>query len=227
MKVLVLAAHPDDELLGLGGTVARHVADGDDVYLCVASEGASARYSQGAVSQLEEQGRRAAAVLGARDIRFLGLRDQHLDATPVIDVIRAVEPVLDEVRPDVVYTHHWGDVNRDHRVISEAAMVACRPVGTSYPFRFYLFETPSSTEWSYPDVNAAFIPTHFVDVTAQIEKKLEAMACYQTELRPPPHPRSLDSLRSRAAYWGQVVGVAYAEAFVVAREVRRAAPAPR
>ena len=99
-------------------------------------------------------------------------------------------------------------------------MVACRPVGDAYPRSVYLFETPSSTEWSWPDPASAFIPQHFVDVTAALERKLAAMACYTSELRPAPHPRSLAALRSRAAYWGQIIGRAYAEAFVVARHVR-------
>jgi LmbE family N-acetylglucosaminyl deacetylase len=219
-KVLVLAAHPDDELLGVAGTIARHVDDGDDVTCVVCSEGATSRYEAGAERELQEHGRNAAKVLGVREIRFLGMRDQHLDAQPILTVIQAVEDVVRDVAPDVVYTHHWGDVNRDHKVVNEAAMVACRPVGDSYPRAVYLFETPSSTEWSWPDPASAFIPQHFVDVTATLERKLSAMSCYATELRPAPHPRSLEALRSRAAYWGQIVGRSYAEAFVVARHVR-------
>jgi LmbE family N-acetylglucosaminyl deacetylase len=220
MRVLVVAAHPDDELLGLGGTIARHSAAGDDVVCVVASEGASTRYGDDAAASLEAMGRAAAAVLGVRELRFLGLRDQHLDAQPILSVIQTVEKVVDEIQPDIVYTHHWGDVNRDHRVISEAIMVACRPVGDRYASSVYLFETPSSTEWSWPDPNAAFVPNHFVDISATIDKKLEAMACYASEVRAAPHPRSLDALRSRAAYWGQVITRPYAEAFVVARQVR-------
>jgi LmbE family N-acetylglucosaminyl deacetylase len=220
MKVLVLAAHPDDELLGLGGTIARHADDGDEVTLCVCSEGATARYEAEVANELQASGRAAAGVLGARAIRFLGMRDQHLDAQPVLTVIQAVEAVVRELRPDVVYTHHWGDVNRDHKIVGEAAMVACRPVGDDYPRAVYLFETPSSTEWSWPDPAQAFVPNYFVDISATLERKLAAMACYATELRPAPHPRSLEALRSRAAYWGQIIGRAHAEPFVVARQVR-------
>ncbi|HVK75363.1 MAG TPA: PIG-L deacetylase family protein [Kofleriaceae bacterium] len=219
-RVLIVAAHPDDELLGVAGTIARHTADGDQVTCVVCSEGATARYEAGAIGTLQDSGQRAARLLGVRELRFLGMRDQHLDAQPVLTVIQAIEAVVREVAPEVVYTHHWGDVNRDHKVVNEAVMVACRPVGDDYPRAVYLFETPSSTEWSWPDPASAFVPNHFVDVTATIERKLEAMACYATELRPPPHPRSLEALRSRAAYWGQLVGRAYAEPFVVARQVR-------
>lgn len=220
MRILVVAAHPDDELLGLGGTIARHADEGDEVVCAVASEGATTRYGAEGTLSLEDAGRAAAKILGAREIRFVGLPDQRLDVLPILDVIQTVERVVDEVAPDVVYTHHWGDVNRDHRVVSEAVMVACRPVGDRHAHSVYLFETPSSTEWSWPDSNAAFVPNHFVDVTATVERKLAAMACYASEVRPAPHPRSLEALRSRAAYWGQVITRPYAEAFVVARQVR-------
>lgn len=220
MNVLVIAAHPDDELLGLGGTVARHASDGDVVVAAVVSDGATSRYEGGADAALEDAGRRAADVLGLREIRFLGLPDQRLDARPVLEVIKAVEAVVDEVRPEVVYTHHWGDVNRDHRVVAEAVSVACRPVGLHFPHRVLCFETPSSTEWSPPDPSAQFVPNHFVDITATLDRKLDAMRCYSTELRPPPHPRSLEALRARAAYWGQIVSCDYAEPFVLLREVR-------
>lgn len=219
-RVLVIAAHPDDELLGLGGTVARHAADGDEVTAVIVSEGASSRYQGGADETLRASARAAAAVLGTREVRFLGLPDQQLDARPILEVIRPIEEAVSALRPEVVYTHHWGDLNRDHRVVSEAVMVACRPVGDSYPRRLICFETPSSSEWSSTDLSLQFVPNSFVDIGATVEHKLRAMACYQTEVRPAPHPRSLASLRSRAAYWGQIVGRAYAEAFVVVREVR-------
>lgn len=220
MRVLAVAAHPDDELLGVGATLARHADDGDEVVCVVASEGASTRYDDAAADELQACGRAAAKIIGAKEIRFLGLPDQRLDAQPVLTVIQAIERVVDEVQPDVVYTHHWGDVNRDHRVISEAIMVACRPIGTRFPRSVYLFETPSSTEWSWPDPGSAFVANHFVEVTSTLERKLAAMACYTSEVRPSPHPRSLEALRSRASYWGQVITRPYAEAFVVGRQVR-------
>jgi LmbE family N-acetylglucosaminyl deacetylase len=218
-RILVIAAHPDDELLGLGGTVARHAAAGDDVCTLIVSEGASSRYGFGAVEDLRTAARAAAAVLGTRDLRFLGMKDQYLDELPIIEVTRPIELLVRELRPDIVYTHHWGDLNRDHRVVSEAVMVACRPVGDDYPHRLLCFETPSSSEWSSTDLSLAFVPNYFVDISATVDKKLQSMSCYPSELRPHPHPRALDSLRTRAAYWGQIVGKAYAEPFVLVREV--------
>jgi LmbE family N-acetylglucosaminyl deacetylase len=220
MRVLAIAAHPDDELLGLGGTIARHCREGDDVVSVIVSEGASSRYEDGADHTLRECGKKAAEALGVRDVRFLGMRDQYLDQPPISDVIRPVEQVVREVAPDIVYTHHWGDLNRDHRVVSEAVMVACRSVGEGYPRKVLCFETPSSTEWSSPDISLQFVPTYFVDITETIEDKLRAMACYHTEVRPAPHPRALESLRSRAQYWGQIVSRPYAEGFVLVRQVR-------
>lgn len=219
MRVLVIAAHPDDELLGLGATVARHADAGDEVTSLVVSDGATSRYEQGADRTLQDAGRAAARILGVRELRFLGLPDQRLDTLPILEVIQRVERVVDEIVPHIVYTHHWGDVNRDHRVVSEAVMVACRPIGPDHPKRLLCFETPSSSEWSSTDPSLTFIPNYFVDVTATIDRKLEAMACYATEVRPAPHPRSLEALRSRAQYWGQIITRPFAEAFVLVREV--------
>jgi LmbE family N-acetylglucosaminyl deacetylase len=219
MRVLVVAAHPDDELLGAGATVARHVDDGDQVVAVIASEGATARYQAGAETMLERCAREAAGVLGIHDLRFLGFPDQRMDTRPLIEITQAIEAVLREVRPDVVYTHFWGDLNRDHRVVAEATQVACRPIGDDYPRRLIAFETPSSTEWAPPEPGSAFTPNHFVDVTTTIDRKLAAMARYTSEVRPAPHPRSLEALRTRAAGWGHIVGRAYAEAFVIVRQV--------
>ena len=220
MKVVVIAAHPDDELLGAGGTVARHTYDGDEVMSLVVSEGATSRYEAGLERRLEADGRAAASVLGVRDIRFLGFPDQRLDSLPILEIIQPIERFLREVRPEMVYTHHWGDTNRDHRVVSEAVMVACRPIGDGFPRELLCFETPSSTEWSSTDPSLQFIPNCFIDISATIDQKLEAVACYSTELRPAPHPRSLPALRARAQYWGQIVTRPYAEPFVLVREVR-------
>jgi LmbE family N-acetylglucosaminyl deacetylase len=219
VKVLVISAHPDDEILGVGGTVARHVLQGDQVTVVIVADGATSRYEAGAENTLRAYGEKAAAVVGLRDVRFLGFKDQRLDQGAIIDVIKPIEKVVQEVRPEVVYCHHWGDLNRDHRVVSEAVAVACRPVGEGYPRRLLMFETPSSSEWSVPDPALQFMPNVFIDIGATIEKKLEAMACYESELRPEPHPRSLAALRARAQYWGQIVGKAYVEPFVLAREV--------
>ena len=218
MTVVVVAAHPDDEILGAGGTLARH-ARTDDVHAVVLSEGATSRYQAGMVSDLEQAGRRAAEQLGFASVRFGRLPDQRLDAVPLIEVTQLVEGLLDELRPDVVYTHFPGDVNTDHGVVARATWTACRPYRRPAVRRFAVFETPSSTEWAWPVAGQALRPTVFVDVSSTLPDKLAAMECYAAELREYPHPRSLRALTERAAYWGSVCGLAYAEPFALLREV--------
>ncbi|MFI9150184.1 PIG-L deacetylase family protein [Streptomyces sp. NPDC053367] len=216
--VLVLAAHPDDELLGVGGTLARHVADGDAVHAVVLTEGASSRYRKGLAEDLAKSAHRAAQVLGLTSLRLWRLPDQRLDALPLIEVVQQVEAVADALRPDLVYTHFPGDVNADHGIAARAAWTACRPYVLPRLRRFAVFETPSSTEWGW-SAETPFTPSLYVDVAGTLELKLEAMSCYDTELRDPPHPRSLPALRERAAYWGSRVGREAAEPFQVLREV--------
>ncbi|MGW2519706.1 PIG-L deacetylase family protein [Streptomyces sp. NPDC001617] len=216
--VLVLAAHPDDELLGAGATLARHVRDGDAVHAVVLTEGASSRYREGLAEDLAKSAQRAAQVLGLASLELWSLPDQRLDALPLIDVVQQVETKVDALRPDLVYTHFPGDVNTDHGVVARAAWTACRPYVLPGLRRFAVFETPSSTEWAW-SADSPFTPSLYVDVTRTLDVKLEAMSCYETELRDPPHPRSLQALRERAGYWGSRVGRPAVEPFQVLREV--------
>jgi LmbE family N-acetylglucosaminyl deacetylase len=216
--VLVLAAHPDDELLGAGGTLARHVRDGDTVHAVVLTEGASSRYREGLAEDLAKSAQRAAQVLGLASLELWSLPDQRLDALPLIEVVQQVETAVDALRPDLVYTHFPGDVNTDHGVVARAAWTACRPYVLPGLRRFAVFETPSSTEWAW-SADSPFTPSLYVDVTRTLDTKLEAMSCYETELRDPPHPRSLRALRERAGYWGSRVGLPAVEPFQVLREV--------
>ncbi len=220
-RVLVVAAHPDDELLGPGGTLAKHVAAGDDVRAVILADGATSRYADDMVDVLADCAQRAGKVLGLASVSVRSFADQRLDTVPIVELTRVVEEHVDEVRPTVVYTHFPGDVNTDHGQVSRAAWIACRPYVAPGLRRFAVYETPSSTEWGWPLAGATFAPALFVDVTATIEQKLAAMASYGSELRDYPHPRSLQALRERAAYWGSRIGVAAAEAFQVFREVER------
>lgn len=217
--VLVVAAHPDDEVLGAGGTLARHVHCGDRVHALLVAEGATSRYAPGMAEVLAKCTRRAAQVLGFASVEQLSLPDQRLDTVPLLEVTREVENVVDRVRPDVVYTHFPGDVNADHGVVARAAWTACRPYVLPGLRLFAAFETPSSTEWAWPVDGSTFGPALFVDVTSTLDEKLDAMSCYESELRDYPHPRSLRALRERAAYWGGRVSRPAAEAFQVLREV--------
>lgn len=219
MNVLIIGAHPDDELLGVGGTVAYHVDRGDIVTLAVVCEGVSMRYAPERHAEVRAQTALAASILGVADVEIGQLLDQRLDTLPVSDVAAAVEAIVKRCTPAVVYTHFPGDLNRDHRIVAEATMIACRPYASTVA-ELLFFETPSSTEWGAIGVSPAFQPNVFVDITATLDRKINAMACYTEEVREYPHPRSLESLRVRARAWGATVGCEAAEAFVAARILR-------
>ncbi|MFH1898218.1 MAG: PIG-L deacetylase family protein [Candidatus Desantisbacteria bacterium] len=216
-KVLVLAAHPDDELLGLGGTLIKQIRDGCEVHVVIMSEGASSRYEDGMKNKLKEAAYRASEVMGVIQVHFCDMPDQKMDGIPLLDVIQPIELLIKQIEPEIIYVHHHGDVNQDHRVVFEAAMVAARPVKESSIRKILCYETPSSTEWVPPFPSRVFIPNVFVDIKDTIEQKLEAFQCYESELRKFPHPRSLEVLRNNAKQWGSKVGLEYAEAFELIR----------
>lgn len=219
-RVLVVAAHPDDELLGLGGTIRRHADDGDEVVALIACEGVSMRYEQAQHSRVICQAQAASKILGVAEVVFGELPDQRLDTLPLVEVIGPVESWVRKVRPDIVYSHCGQDVNRDHRVLLEAVQVATRPYAAPWIREILLFETPSSTEWGHGAVQRVFVPEVFVDITETLDAKIEAFQRYEQEVRCAPHPRSAEALRARAVTWGSVVGVAAAEPFQVLRSLR-------
>ncbi len=214
-RVLVVAAHPDDEVLGPGGTLIRHFKSGDEIRVLIVCSAQPIRYREGEHQQPADS-QRAAHYLGARTTG-LGFPDQRLDAGSNLELIRAIEREVREFEPTVVYTHHWGDVNADHARITEAVDVATRPFAAPYVQRLYAFDTPSSTEWTASSRNQPFAPNVFSDISRELDRKLDAMRCYRSELRPYPHPRSLRSLRERAGYWGSVANMAAAEPLMLLR----------
>lgn len=224
MTVLIVAAHPDDEILGCGGTLARHAAAGDTVHILIVAEGAASRAEPCAgrdVEALRAAARNAARVVGAQPPRLLGLPDNRLDSLALLDVIKPIEAALREFAPGTVYTHHGGDLNIDHRIVHEATITACRPLPGGPVRRIYAFETPSSTEWASTAVGEPFKPTRFVDISAHMDSKLAAVACYATEMRPFPHSRSLEAVSALATLRGGQAGLFAAEAFQVILEVDR------
>lgn len=219
--MLVVAAHPDDELLGCGGTLALHARVGDQVTVVIACEGESLRYGRG-VQNMDAQTIAACRKLGVTDIRLLGLADQRLDTMTLTDIITPLEQIVRETRPQLVYTQHGGDINRDHEVLFKALLVAVRPM-ESYIEAVYSFDTASSTEWAFP---RTFVPDTWVDITETLGLKLEAMACYRSEVRPYPHPRSLTALENRAKAWGNQTCLDVAEVFMTVRRVYRNGQTP-
>lgn len=218
-RIAVIGAHPDDELLGAGGTIARHAQAQDEVHAIVVADGASSRYPRDMVGVLEKQALRAAEVIGFASLGFLGCPDQRLDTLPLIELTQRIEAALDDIDPHIVYTHFPGDVNADHGLVAKAAWTACRPCSRPRLHRFAVFETPSSTEWAWPLPGGQLEPNLFVDVTGTLDIKIAAMECYETELREYPHPRSSRALRERASFWGSRIGRLAAEPFRVLRDV--------
>jgi len=225
-RVLVVAAHPDDEILGLGGTLARHVDEGATVDVLIMAEGATSRDVMrdtsgraGEMTALRVAAQRAAEIIGTRAPRFGGFPDNRMDGLDRLDVIKLVEAAVKEVRPDVVYTHHPHDLNIDHRITHEAVLTACRPLPGVPISAIYAYETVSSTEWAVE--GTAFKPAHFVEITAQLARKIAALEVYALEMRPIPHARSIEAVRALASVRGASVGVPVAEAFTVVRQVRR------
>lgn len=221
MKVLVVAAHPDDEVLGLGGTVALHVERGHRVKLAILTDGVSMRCKDEARRNSQQSAARdCATVLGVEDLVFGELPDQRLETLPLSQVTHEVESLLRAFQPELVYTHFGGDINRDHRTLTEAVIIATRPYSAPSVRDILMYETPSSTEWSAPQLWPAFQPNVFVDIAATLEKKIEAFSCYTAEICPEPHPRSPAALRQRAAYWGSLMNRAAAEPFMCVRSLR-------
>jgi len=220
-SVLVIAAHPDDEILGCGGTIALHARAGDRVTVVIVSGGRTEETSSHGVAQ-HSYTREALAQLGVHDLRLLGFPDQRLDTFPLTDIITPLEQVVQEIRPTVVYCQYGGDINRDHELLFKAALVAVRPTESCIE-AIYAFDTASSTEWAYP---RSFVPDTWVDISSTLETKLAAMACYESELRDYPHPRSLLALRQRAAAWGNQCCLEAAEVFMTIRRVSRREQAP-
>jgi LmbE family N-acetylglucosaminyl deacetylase len=220
-RVLVVAAHPDDEVLGCGGTVALHVRAGDHVTSVIVCEGESLRYGTEGVGQSGDMAR-AARTLGVADVRTLKFPDQRLDTLSLVEVITPLEQIVRDVRPQVVYCQYGGDINLDHQQLFRALLVATRPV-EEFIEAVYAFDTASSTEWAYP---RTFIPDTWVDISATLETKLAAMACYKSEVREYPHPRSIEGLRNRARAWGNQCCLDAAEVFMTVRRVMRNGQTP-
>ena len=224
-KILVVAAHPDDELLGVGGTVRRHVNNGDEVYALILGEGQTSRWAlrgeadKDVVDSLHEDSRKAAEIIGFTDIFFESLPDNRFDSVAMLDVVKVVEGYVERICPNIIYTHHGGDLNVDHRITHEAVLTATRPIGDMPVREVYGFETVSSTEWNFASRENAFVPQKYVDITDTFECKINALGAYRSEMREYPHPRSTKTLEALAVVRGSTAGLMMAEAFEVIRIV--------
>ena len=227
-SALVVAAHPDDEVLGCGGTMARFARDGRDVHVLLLADGETARTdntsSPTAVAQVAARkvaAERAGKTLGCASVDVLTLPDNRLDGIELLDIVKPIEALVARFRPSIVLTHHSHDVNVDHNVVHEAVLAACRPQPGRSVEQLLFFEVASSTEWRPAGSAESFHPNWFVDIAATLTLKLEALSVYEAELRPFPHPRSCEAVEALARWRGASAGLRAAEAFVLGRNIIR------
>jgi len=226
MNILIVAAHPDDEVLGCGGTIARLSQEGHNVFVAILGEGVTSRFAKRdladpkLIQALQDCSRKTGKILGVKDFVFHELPDNQFDTVPLLDIIKMVEKLLADLQPQVVYTHHAGDLNIDHAIVYRAVLTATRPVAVARIKTLYTFEIASSSEWAFQSFNPVFRPNTFVDISKTLETKIEAMKIYESETRSFPHPRSSKALISNAQRWGSVAGIEAAEPFELIREVR-------
>lgn len=226
-KVLIIAAHPDDEVLGCGGTIIKHVENKSEVFVLILGEGITGRdktrdrekrYKD--ILSLRECARKSSKIMGVKQLITYDFPDNRFDTVPLLDIIKVIETVKKQIKPSIVYTHHIGDLNIDHQIVCKATLTACRPMMKETVKRILSFEVPSSTEWAAPTRKDYFIPNIFVDVSSELNKKIQAMRAYRSEIRNFPHPRSTEAVRNTAKKWGVQVGMRAAEAFMLIRDLR-------
>jgi LmbE family N-acetylglucosaminyl deacetylase len=223
MRILTVAAHPDDETLGAVATMARFASASHEVHVCILTDGVTARHHH--VDQQQKCAMRACEVLGVSNVMFCGLPDQRLDSLPLLDVITPIEKFVGQIQPDLVFTHFSQDANQDHRVVFQATLVATRPTADTSVSTVLCYETASSTEWAPPFPGSVFSPNLFVDISTTLPTKLDALREYEHtfagEMQPFPHPRSYEALEAISRRHGATAGVGAAEAFMLVRHIRR------
>ena len=221
-RILVIAAHPDDEILGAGGVMYRHTNRGDEVQVLILGEGVTSRKGDEQavekLNKLEEQSRVANKIVGIDTIHYSNLPDNKFDSIPLLDIIHSIESIVEKYKPHIVYTHYHGDVNIDHQLTSAAVQAAFRPMQECSIEAIYAFEIASSTEWNFRHDNI-FRPNVFINISGDgIDKKIAAMEAYASEIREFPHPRSVTYLRALATVRGGQSGMMAAEAFELVYE---------
>ena len=209
-SIVVIAAHPDDELLGCGGTIKKATLDGLKVHPVISCEGVSVRHYEKISNQKHiNQTKEACKILQTEAPIFLNFPDQKLDSFLILEITKKIEILLERIKPSMIFIHDYTDLNQDHNILTRSSLIACRPTS---PFidSVYMFNTPSSTEWGFP---RDFKPDTWVDITSTINDKIKAFECYKSEIKSSPHPRSIEGLISHAKYWGSHQLLNYAEVF--------------
>ncbi|KGG12094.1 MULTISPECIES: PIG-L deacetylase family protein [Prochlorococcus] len=222
-KVLIIVAHTDDETLGLGATIAKHVSNGDKVYALSMTNGIGAREN---VKQEEIDIRAKAAyeasnVLGFKWLKGGNFPDNAMDSVPVLNIIKFIEEAKKEIEPYLIYTHSSADLNIDHRVVNQATFTAFRPQDKEIWQEIRTFEVPSSTDYGHKSITNSFSPNLYINISEWWNKKLCALQIYSNEIRKSPHSRSIAGIENLAKYRGNQVGLSYAEAFEIIRKIER------
>ena len=224
MKIIVIAAHPDDEILGCGATISRLAQEGNDVFVAILGEGITSRYTnrndpdKELIVELKEKAKEASEMLGVKELFLFDFPDNRFDTISLLEIVKKVEGLIDKIKPEIVFTHNGYDLNIDHVITHRAVLTATRPIFGCTVKELYTFEVSSSTEWSFGEFGS-YNPDSFFDVENTIEKKIKAINVYDSEIRQFPHPRSSEAIKSVARTWGSVVGLEYAEAFVTVRRI--------
>lgn len=225
-KVLVVAAHPDDELLGCGGAILYHKKKGDKVHIVIVSEGITSRDDERnleknklKLKQLKNSTVNIFKKIGIKDVSFLDFADNRLDSYDLLDIVKPIESKINFFKPDIVYTHYAGDLNIDHQIVNRAVLIASRPKPGKIINKIYAFEVLSSTNWSFNKKNS-FQPNFFLDISKFIKKKKYLLKFYKSEMEQWPHSRSIKSVETLAKYRGSTIGVKAAEAFELLREIK-------
>src|SRR5699024_3569956 len=215
MRILVFAPHNDDEVLGVGGTIAKHAAKGHEVYVCEVTSGKD----KDRLARIRSEALAAHKVLGVTDTIFLDLPVVGLADIPTKELNKAIHETVVQIKPDIAYIPHKRDMHLDHKMVAESAMVALRPVNSPQIKAIYAYETLSETEWNIPSADNIFVPNVWTDITDTIDKKLDAMKCYKSQLFEFPHPRSLEAIDSLSKLRGSTICVENAESFMLIRSI--------
>jgi LmbE family N-acetylglucosaminyl deacetylase len=223
-KILIVSAHPDDEVLGCGGTVARLVKEGYQAYTLILGEGITSRDEkrdrakrETEIQKLKDQAKKANKIIGVEEVFMYDFPDNRFDTVPLLDIVKVIEKIKNDIKPDIIFTHYGKDLNIDHQITYKAVITATRPVVGEPVKEIYSFEVPSSTEWNFP---LSFSPDVFFDISETMDIKIKALEEYKTELREYPHPRSLEGIKINAQSWGLKIGVKYAEVFKCIRVIK-------
>jgi LmbE family N-acetylglucosaminyl deacetylase len=220
MRVLVIAPHPDDEIIGAGGTIAKRTVAGDEVYVCVVTKGNQPLFAEEFIEQGRSECRQADKLLGVKETIFLDFPVVMLETVPRYELNGKISDVIQRIKPDEVYIPHRGDMQLDHQMVVDAAMVGLRPKYEHVVKRIYAYETLSETGWNIPNAMNEFIPTVYEDISVTIDRKLEAMNIFQSQLSEFPNARSIEAIEVLAKFRGTTVNVGAAEAFSLIREIK-------